>query len=83
MDKNTLIILAAAGVGLWFVTKATAKPTVTTNGAASLNAGGAVKVPQDLTSIFGPTYATQKGWQYFADGSAIGPDGAKYSNGLF
>lgn len=82
MNKDTLLILAAAGAGLWFVTRATSKTTVTTNGAASLNAGGAVKVPQSLEAIFGPSYATQKGWQYFADGSAIGPDGAKYSNGF-
>jgi hypothetical protein len=80
MNKDTMIILAAAAFGLWFVTKAT-RATPTANGAASLNAGGSVVVPNALKNVFGVSVPNgQAGWQYFSDGSAIGPDGAKYSN---
>lgn len=82
MKQDTLIILAAAGLGLWFVSKMT-KPKVTTNGAASLNAGGAVSVPSYATSVFNTALPGQAGWgwQYFNDGTAIGPDGSYYTNG--
>lgn len=84
MKTDTLVILAAAGLGLWFVTKSTrANPSMATS-AASLNNGGQVAVPNRIASIFDSTVKTgQGGWQYFKDGSAIGPDGARYSNGYF
>jgi hypothetical protein len=82
MNKNTMMILAAAGLGLWYVTKMTKRP-VTAAGAASLNKGGAVNVPSYTKSIFNTALPGQEGWgwQYFNDGTAIGPDGSYYTNG--
>jgi hypothetical protein len=82
MNKNTLMILAAAGLGLYYVTKMT-RPKVTASGADSLNNGGAVNVPSYTKSIFNTALPGQEGWgwQYFNDGTAIGPDGSYYTNG--
>ena len=82
MNKNTLLILAAAGLGLWYVTKMTKRP-VTASGAASLNNGGKVTVPGYIKQIFNDDVPGQPGfnWQYFTDGTAIGPDGSYYTNG--
>jgi hypothetical protein len=82
MNKNTLLILSAAGLGLWFVTKMTKRP-VATSGASSLNNGGQVSVSNFTKSIFNTALPGQEGWgwQYFNDGTAIGPDGSYYTNG--
>lgn len=82
MNKDTLIILAAAGLGLWFVTKST-RGNAATSGAASLNTGGAVQVPSTIKQIFNDDVPGQPGWgwQYFSDGTTIGPDGSYYMNG--
>ena len=82
MNKDTLLILAAAGLGLWYVTKMTKRP-VAGAGAASLNNGGQVNVPNYTKQIFNTaTKGTPGfGWQYFSDGTAIGPDGSYYLQG--
>lgn len=82
MNKNTLLILAAAGLGLYYVTKMT-RPKITATGAASLNNGGNVPAQNFTKAIFNTALPGQEGWgwQYFNDGTAIGPDGSYYTNG--
>lgn len=83
MKNDTLIILAAAGVGLWLVSRMTQKPAVWTERATSLNNGGQVNVPGYTKQIFNSALPGQEGyaWQYYTDGTAIGPDGSYYQNG--
>lgn len=81
MNKDTLLILAAAGLGLWYVTRMTGKPTVVSNGAASLNKGGNVQIPASFASVFeiGNAPGTQApGWRNYSDGSAVSPTGMYY-----
>ena len=82
MKQDTLIILAAAAAGLYVITKMTRKPTANST-AQALNQGGNVAVPGYATQVFNPALQGQAGfgWQYFTDGTAIGPDGSYYQGG--
>lgn len=82
MKNDTLIILAAAGVGLWLVSRMTQTP-VRTATATSLNNGGQVNTAGYPRQIFSTVLPGQEGygWQYYTDGTAIGPDGSYYQNG--
>ena len=78
MKTDTLLIIAAAGAGLYFIAKVArggalsgAKPAPTATGAARANAITNTALPGQ------PGWA----WQYFTDGTAIGPDGKYYSGG--
>lgn len=80
INKNTLLILAATGFGLWYVTNKTRR--VTSTGAMSLNMGGNVSVPSTVKEIFNNDVPGQPGygWKYYTDGTAIGPDGSYYKD---
>lgn len=82
MKNDTLLILAAAAAGLYVVTRMTRRPAPNTT-AAALNQGGNVAVPSTVKSIFNTALPGQPGyaWQYYTDGTAIGPDGSYYLNG--
>ena len=82
MKDDTLVILAAAGLGLWFVSRMTQTP-VRAAPAMSLNNGGNVNVPSYTRAIFNTALPGQEGygWQYYSDGTSIGPDGSYYQNG--
>ena len=82
MKNDTLVILAAAGVGLWLVSRMT-QTKVSTAQAMNLNNGGQVNVPGYTKAIFNSALPGQEGfaWQYYTDGTAIGPDGSYYQNG--
>lgn len=83
ISNDTILIMAAAGIGLFFMTRMAAA-NANTRTASSLNT---FKMPTTLNSV---VKAIQNddvpgqpgfGWQYFTDGTAIGPDGSYYSNG--
>lgn len=82
MKEDTLVILAAAGIGLWLVSRMTQTPVRTAN-ANSLNNGGQVNMTGFTKAIFNTALPGQEGfgWQYYTDGTAIGPDGSYYANG--
>ena len=82
MKNDTLVILAAAGVGLWLVSRMT-QPQARTAPALSLNNGGQVNTAGYVRQIFNTALPGQEGyaWQYYNDGTAIGPDGSYYQNG--
>lgn len=82
MKNDTLLILAAAAAGLYIVTRMT-RQTAPNRTAQALNQGGNVSVPGMVKQIFNSATPGQEGWgwQYFTDGTAIGPDGSYYSNG--
>lgn len=82
MNKDTVLILAAAGFGLWYVTKMT-RTRPMAMGASSLNNGGNVVIPSTTKQIFNNDVPGQPGWgwQYYTDGTAIGPDGSYYQGG--
>lgn len=82
-NNDTLLILAAAGLGLWFITR-TASASVNQRTAASLNTS---RIANPLTNLVQSIPNNDVpgqpgfGWQYFSDGTAIGPDGSYYSQG--
>lgn len=82
MKNDTFVILGAAAAALYVITKST-RPRVPTGSAMQLNGGGQVNVPSYTKQIFNTATAGQEGygWQYFSDGTAIGPDGSYYQNG--
>lgn len=82
MKLDTIVVLAAAGLGVYVVTQMMATPS-RANTAASLNNGGNVNMPSSIKQIFNTALPGQAGfgWSYFTDGTAIGPDGSYYSNG--
>ena len=82
MKNDTLVILAAAGVGLWLVSRMTQQPLRTAT-AGSLNNGGQVNTAGYARQIFSTVLPGQEGygWQYYTDGTAIAPDGSYYANG--
>lgn len=92
MKTDTLLILAAAGAGLYFMSR-TLKTTVSGSvgnsmvprpggTSSSLNNGG--NLPGVITEIANDDLPGQAGygWRYFSDGTVIGPDGSYYSNGV-
>ena len=83
MKNDTLVILGAAAAALYVITKMTRPRPVATSTALALNGGGQVNVPSYTKQIFNTATPGQEGWgwQYFSDGTAIGPDGSYYSNG--
>lgn len=82
INKNNLIILAATAMGLYVVTKMT-RPRTYTSGVGALNMGGLVPSQPLTKQIFNTALPGQTGfgWQYFTDGTAIGPDGSYYEKG--
>lgn len=83
MKNDTLLILGAAAAALYVITRMTKPRPVTVGGAASLNQGGQVNVPGYTKQIFNSALPGTEawGWQYFTDGTAIGPDGSYYQGG--
>lgn len=81
MKSDTLIILAAAGIGLYLVAKMTKSAKAGTT-AGSLNMGGNVN-GQAAQEVFNSALPGQEGWgwRYFSDGTSIGPDGSYYMGG--
>jgi hypothetical protein len=86
MKIDTLVIIAAAGAGLYFMSR-TLKNSVPTaytpprqgGTASSLNNGGNLPTMQvSNTALPGdPGW----GWTYYNDGTAIGPNGDYYFQG--
>lgn len=83
MQKDTIAIIAAAGIGLFLIARMVkprapgAPPSGGT--AASLNNYGNAPV----TEISNSALPGQNGWgwQYYSDGTAISPTGQYYLNG--
>ena len=74
MKSDTVIILAAAAAGLFFVARLAKRAT----------GGGTVLNQANRTAAIANTALPGQegwGWQYFSDGTAIGPDGRYYLNG--
>ena len=82
MKSDTLLILAAAAAGLYVVTRMTRRPAPGST-AMALNQGGNVSIPGTVKQIFNTATPGTPGWgwQYYTDGTAIGPDGSYYSGG--
>lgn len=82
MKTDTLVILGAAALGLYVINQMTRKSPAMA-GANSLNRGGQVAVPGYATQVFNSALPGSQGfgWQYFTDGTAIGPDGSYYQQG--
>lgn len=84
MNKDTIIIIAAAGLGLYMISKmikpgANIRPPTGSGTASSLNNNGAPPVVEvNNTALPGqPGW----GWTYYTDGTAISPQGQYYLNG--
>lgn len=85
MQKDTLIILAAAAAGLYAITRMikpggmAIRPPNGSGTASSLNNGGSPPV----TEINNTALPGQQGWgwTYYSDGTAISPTGQYYLNG--
>ena len=85
MQKDTLIIIAAAGLGLYAISKmikpagATMRPPSGGGTASSLNNNGS----PPITEISNSALPGQQGygWTYYSDGTVIDPNGAYYDNG--
>lgn len=82
MKNDTILIIAAAALGLFLVARMTRRPGGNT--AQSLNNGGNVPPGGGVSAeIFNTALPGQPGWgwKYYTDGTAIGPDGTYYLNG--
>lgn len=81
MKNDTILIIGAAAVGLFLIARMTKRPAGSTT-AQSLNNGGQVN-GNVAQQIFNSALPGQPGWgwQYFSDGTAIGPDGSYYFQG--
>lgn len=82
MKLDTILVLAAAGLGVYVVTQMMSTPARAST-ASSLNNGGNVNMPSSIKQIFNTALPGQNGWgwTYYTDGTAIGPDGSYYANG--
>lgn len=71
MNKNTLLIAAAALAAYFFATKFAggAKPATKATGTGAVGSTGATLIQE------------WNGWKYYTDGTAIDPFGAYYLNG--
>ncbi|AVO42724.1 hypothetical protein [Simplicispira suum] len=84
MNNDTIVILAAAGVGLYLIAKmvkpgAAVRPPNGSGTAGALNNYGNAPVTEiNNTALPGQI---GWGWSYYSDGTAIGPDGKYYLNG--
>lgn len=85
MNKDTIIIIAAAGLGLYLISKmikpggAVMRPPTGSGTASSLNNNGAPPVT-DISNTALPGQSGW-GWNYYSDGTAISPTGQYYLNG--
>lgn len=68
MRNQDLMILAAAGIAAYLI--------LTKSGAIKGVSAGALTGNYNTTKV-----GDYNGWQYFSDGTAIGPDGAYYYQG--
>lgn len=71
MKKDTLMLLAAAGIALYLVKKAGGVQQ-----AAAKVVNGATEIFNTVGQRFG------NGWRYFSDGTAIDPFGSYYKGGV-
>jgi len=85
MSKDQIIIIAAAGAGLYMLSKmlrpAQAASAPRTGTAASLNNGGNVPVTEIMSPGAQIPGSPGYGWRYYSDGTAISPSGDYYLNG--
>lgn len=85
MKQDTLIIIAAAGIGLYAIAKmikpagATIRPPTGSGTAGALNNYGNAPVTQIANSAL--PGQTGWAWTYYSDGTAISPEGQYYLNG--
>lgn len=79
MKTDTLIIIAAAAAGLYVIAKTVKGGAILGMGKVSPSVTGAGRA----NAINNTALPGQPGWawQYFTDGTAIGPDGKYYSQG--
>lgn len=68
MNQNQLIVLVALGAAAYML--------MSRKAAAAAPAAADPQYAQQIQ-----TAGDQGGWQYFTDGTAIGPDGSFYKNG--
>lgn len=84
MKNDTILILAAAGIGLFLISRmikpgAAIRPPTGSGTAASLNNNGAPPVVEvNNTAVPGQN---GWGWKYYSDGTAISPTGQYYFQG--
>lgn len=82
MKTDTLVIIAAAAVGLYLVARTVKGGSLMGGGAAPTATGAARSSAINAPSLIANTALPgQPGWawQYFTDGTSIGPDGKYYS----
>ena len=85
MNNDTIVILAAAGIGLYLMSKMikpggiVTRPPSGSGTASSLNNNGSPPIVEigndDLPGQAG------YGWKYYSDGTAISPQGEYYFQG--
>jgi hypothetical protein len=78
LDTSNLLTITAGAVVAFLAVQILKRRTAA--GAATPAAGGAGYATQ-IETLALPGQAGW-GWQYFTDGTAIGPDGAYYHNGV-
>lgn len=84
MKPDTLIIIAAAGIGLYAIAKMIkpsggVRPPTGSGTAGALNNYGNAPVTQISNSALPGQHGWA--WTYYSDGTAISPDGQYYLNG--
>lgn len=78
MKADSLIIIAAAGLGLFAIYKMVKPAAAAASGTAPVKGTGAAVSTIRNTALPGePGW----GWTYYTDGTAIGPDGKYYFQG--
>lgn len=75
MKTDTLVIIAAAAVGLFFISKSVK--------AKGLGSGTILGQSNKVNAVSNSALPGDPGWgwSYFTDGTAIGPDGKYYFQG--
>lgn len=79
MKTEDLVILGLAGVAVWMIMKA-ARPASGTTATGASQGGGLFGFVKSITNNADPGEPGW-GWEYYDNGTAIGPDGTYYYQG--
>lgn len=89
MKSIDLLVLAGAGALAWYLVRRAGAPALAPAAPGAVRGGGNPAAPDQPGSIFvrdvlNPAMPGQPGWgwRYYDNGTAIGPDGAYYLNGV-